>query len=442
MNIKQVIPFQANPFQSQFPNKGNNHSNNNNIQFIFNQPSFFNNSSIPITSKFVSNVNKIPQISMREKAATFGQDRDENYFRRSLRKMTDSSAIKSTYYNIVQNNRILSKEALNSRDKNLSFISSHSQQLSTINHLANIIKGEERELRSNRGTKYKTNPSIPSTKQNNHQAKNTQIENIKNSDQKEYYKQHCSAINEYAYYQDANYYYRQYMEDKGHGIDTFNNIPSDALFCLYDGHGGGQVSQFLRDNLAEKFKTMLPSKDILSSLNELFANIDNQIRLLGYYNVGSTACVVYITKESNRKVVYCANVGDTRCVLVSKNRFKRLSYDHRPSDKNEYERVIKAGGMVYEGRVYGQLMLSRCFGDFELKPYGVISTPDITRTEIGNDDEYIVIASDGIWDVLEDEEVFLLSKEVANSNDFVHLIAKTAFMKGTMDNMSCFVIKI
>ena len=53
---------------------------------------------------------------------------------------------------------------------------------------------------------------------------------------------------EYAYKEDSNSRFRDYMEDRGKAIDCFNNNPNDALFCLFDGHGGGEVSKYLQEN--------------------------------------------------------------------------------------------------------------------------------------------------------------------------------------------------
>ena len=89
--------------------------------------------------------------------------------------------------------------------------------------------------------------------------------------------------------------------------------------------------------------------------------------------MGSTACIIYITKENGKNVIYSANIGDTRAILFSEKNYKRLSYDHRATDPNESNRIIKNGGVVFAGRVYGSLMLSRAFGDWELKNYGNLS---------------------------------------------------------------------
>ena len=156
--------------------------------------------------------------------------------------------------------------------------------------------------------------------------------------------------------------------------------------------------------------------------------------------MGSTGCIIYITLENSRKILYCANVGDTRAVLIKGNKAVRLTYDDRASDPKEHERIVSHGGIVFGGRVYGQLMLSRAFGDWELKTYGVICEPHIMRYEIEEEDSYVVIATDGVFDVMEDEDVFQLSKKQKNAKDFCEDVMKEAVERGSMDNISCFVV--
>ena len=158
--------------------------------------------------------------------------------------------------------------------------------------------------------------------------------------------------------------------------------------------------------------------------------------------MGSTAVIVYITKEKNKKYIYCANIGDSRCILIKENEWKRLSCDDRASDQNEYDRIVKGGGIVMDGRVNGQLMLSRAFGDWELKEFGVSSEPHVTRIEIQHEDLFIVMASDGVWDVVDDSEVYKMSLLATNSNDLCKNIMKTSIEKGSLDNISCFVIQL
>jgi protein phosphatase PTC1 len=87
-------------------------------------------------------------------------------------------------------------------------------------------------------------------------------------------------------------------------------------------------------------------------------------------------------------------------------------------------------------------MLSRAFGDWELKSYGVISEPYITKININDYDKYLIIATDGIWDVLDDSDVYEMSKNINNSQELCNKIIEKALDKGSMDNISCFVINL
>ena len=87
-------------------------------------------------------------------------------------------------------------------------------------------------------------------------------------------------------------------------------------------------------------------------------------------------------------------------------------------------------------------MLTRAFGDSGLKKYGVICIPHVYKVDIDIDDKYIIIASDGVWDVLEENEIYNYSLISKNSKDFCDIIVKKSIEKGSMDNISCFVIKL
>ena len=94
-------------------------------------------------------------------------------------------------------------------------------------------------------------------------------------------------------------------------------------------------------------------------------------------NIGSTATVIFINRETDamlgtKKVLYCANIGDTACVLFSKSGCKKLSSDHRCNDETEAIRVKKAGGLIVNERINGKLAITRAFGDFSMKTKGVI----------------------------------------------------------------------
>ena len=253
-----------------------------------------------------------------------------------------------------------------------------------------------------------------------------------------------SPVTSYGYSQDQNAKHRNYMEDEGRAIENFNGDPNKILFCLFDGHGGGQVSKFLQENFGKYMKKILNYNNMISGFTTLFRAIDEDIKKLNCPNVGSTATIVYIEKlkENNKRILYCANVGDSRCVLVSKNGVYRLSYDDRVKDPQENERINKNGGIIVNNRVYGQLMLSRSFGDWRIKDVGVIVDPHIIRYELTDDDSFCVIASDGVWDVLKDEECSVLEKMYVNTGEMSKKIITECLRRNSFDNLSCFVISL
>ncbi|VAI44476.1 unnamed protein product [Triticum turgidum subsp. durum] len=115
---------------------------------------------------------------------------------------------------------------------------------------------------------------------------------------------------------------------------------------------------------------------------------------------GSTACVALV--RNNQLVV--ANAGDSRCVISRAGQAYNLSRDHKPELVAERERILKAGGFIRMGRINGSLNLARAIGDMEFKQNKflppekqiVTSNPDINVVELCNEDDFLVLACDGI----------------------------------------------
>ena len=258
---------------------------------------------------------------------------------------------------------------------------------------------------------------------------------------KEFYREMRGGIVEsYAYFEEQNASYREYMEDKGKSIENLKGDPNKILFCLFDGHGGGEVSSYLQDYFGQYLKQIVPFKNFILDLRNLFKLLDEKVKLLNVPGVGSTATIAYIEKQNGKRILYCANVGDSRCVLVKKNKVIKMSFDDRVDEPSEYKRIISQGGIVFDGRVYGQLMLSRSFGDWGIKEYGVKVEPHVVRTLVTDDDLYLIIASDGIWDVIKDEELLTLVNHNMNTLEICRNIVLESLNRGSQDNISCFVI--
>lgn len=154
-----------------------------------------------------------------------------------------------------------------------------------------------------------------------------------------------------------------------------------------------------------------------SMSDHLFCKIDNELRLLDADNTGSTACVAVVRQEGGARVLYIANLGDTRAVISKNGLAERLSYDHRATDQAEIDRIVSGGGRVTNERVGGTLAITRAFGDHSLKKEGVIAKPYIRKHALRPADKCLVIASDGVWDSIGDQDAINLCSEDSSTKD-------------------------
>ncbi|XP_041461693.1 probable protein phosphatase 2C T23F11.1 [Lytechinus variegatus] len=200
-----------------------------------------------------------------------------------------------------------------------------------------------------------------------------------------------------------------------------------SFFAVYDGHGGAKVARYAGEHLHRKLTNQPTYKtgNIHLAIRESFLNLDEDMlkdETMKDEPAGTTALVAVL---KNNKV-YCGNVGDSRCVMSICGHAKPLSFDHKPGNENESRRIIAAGGWVEFDRVNGNLALSRALGDFVFKRNTrkppeeqiVTAVPDVTETEINSDCEFLLLACDGIWDVLTNQEVVdFVRTRIANKMD-------------------------
>jgi len=239
-------------------------------------------------------------------------------------------------------------------------------------------------------------------------------------------------------------------------------LEDHSLFAVYDGHGGSLTSEYAGENFVrifsrrlefQKYAALPPqgrkSRDdvtgielLKNALTESFKELDAELRIVqSKWNEelakeeeekkeerirtirisseesilrrmersGSTCVVVLLTPSH----ILCANAGDSRAILRKDGKALPLSFDHKPPNLPEQERIIAAGGFVKGKRVNGDLAVSRGLGDFSFKNVGefsiysqkVIPIPDIiTCPRDKAKDEFIVLACDGIWDVVSNSE--------------------------------------
>ena len=151
----------------------------------------------------------------------------------------------------------------------------------------------------------------------------------------------------------------------------------------------------------------------LDAVKRAFLKVDRMLLQLGAIQVGTTAAVcLCLRSEGDASAIqlHLANVGDTRAVLVSEGApAKRLTVDHVALDPNEARRVHQAGGHVTNNRVGGILAITRALGDHTLKgdSGGVTAEPYCFVHTVDDHDRFVVMASDGVWEFVSNEQVGL-----------------------------------
>lgn len=177
------------------------------------------------------------------------------------------------------------------------------------------------------------------------------------------------------------------------------NSPETHFFGVFDGHAGGRCSKAIATSIPEQLikdpnfssKLSVALKSSISRANEQFLKVAEKLRL----HDGSTGICCLL--RENKLIV--GNVGDSRAILLSGGKAIQLSTDHKPSNPEEQRRIAALGGTVIQcmgiARVNGILAVARAFGNYGLR-HVIKADPDIFQRELGTDDDYIVLGSDGL----------------------------------------------
>ncbi|OQR96756.1 protein phosphatase 2C [Achlya hypogyna] len=250
-----------------------------------------------------------------------------------------------------------------------------------------------------------------------------------------------------SFHEEMNPSKRKTMEDTIRVVDGFMHAPQNGYFAVFDGHGGRGVSAFLQDRLHKTLEAEAARKDGASMeelLERAFIMTDMDCCLEdSSENAGSTAALVTIVQEGTERVLYAANVGDSRVVLCKSGRASRLSQDHKAEDPDEATRIVQSGGFVIQNRVAGVLAVSRSFGDRSLKEW-VIAKPFVSRTVLDEQVDFVILACDGVWDELDDQEAvnIVLSLEPLERPQAAKYLVESALEQGSCDNISAVVVFI
>ncbi|KAK9724765.1 hypothetical protein RND81_05G096600 [Saponaria officinalis] len=216
-----------------------------------------------------------------------------------------------------------------------------------------------------------------------------------------------------------------------------------SLFGIFDGHGGSRAAAYLKQHL---FENLMKHPQFL---------VDTRLALCETYKQtdmdfldaekdtsrddGSTASTAVLVENH----LYVANVGDSRAVVSKAGKATPLSEDHKPNRSDERKRIESAGGVVmWAGtwRVGGVLAMSRAFGNRMLKQF-VVAEPEIQEQEVDKELELLVLASDGLWDVVPNEDAVSIARAEEEPEAAARKLTETAFNRGSADNITCIVVK-
>ncbi|CAM6070187.1 unnamed protein product [Sphagnum tenellum] len=221
-----------------------------------------------------------------------------------------------------------------------------------------------------------------------------------------------------------------------------------GLFGVFDGHGGSRAAEYLQNHLFENLlkhpKFLDDTKSVITEVylktdQDFLKDAKNQNR-----DAGSTASTAVLVGDH----LLVANVGDSRAVICKGGKAVALSTDHKPNQTDERQRIENAGGVVmWAGtwRVGGILAVSRAFGDRLLKQY-VVADPEIQEDTIEKGVDFLVLASDGLWDVVSNDDAVemvanILNAEEADAEEAANKLTKEAYRRGSADNITCLIVR-
>jgi len=301
----------------------------------------------------------------------------------------------------------------------------------------------------------------------------------------------CGQVESYYEGHEASVYSlkgrRKYMEDTFRAEDDLLNDGQVSYYAVYDGHGGHRAADYAANRLHINIKNELndirkqdlhtKTANIPHALSSGFRKLDEeflQTAKMHKWSDGTTAVAALVFGQKSRNErrflepakfsceslkrktgahLYVANTGDSRCILVTGGRALPLSEDQKPNRRDERSRIEAKGGRVLHSgawRVEGILAVSRAIGDLYLKAW-VIPDPEVQHRELTTEDSALILATDGVWDVLSNQEVAdicnaSLERSGGTTKQKLDILArqitKKAFDRGSLDNITTLVVDL
>ncbi|KAJ9673834.1 hypothetical protein PVL29_023405 [Vitis rotundifolia] len=231
-----------------------------------------------------------------------------------------------------------------------------------------------------------------------------------------------------------DYHVAKFVQIEGHEL---------GLFAIYDGHLGDRVPLYLQKHL---FSNILKEEEFWvdpgGSISKAYEKTDQAI-LANSSNLGRGGSTAVTAILINGRRLWIANVGDSRAVLSKGGQAIQMTTDHEPS--TERGSIENRGGFVSNmpgdvPRVNGQLAVSRAFGDKSLKSH-LRSDPDIQDTTLDFNSEILILASDGLWKVMNNQEAVDIVRRIKDPEKAAKQLTAEALRRDSKDDISCVVVR-
>lgn len=240
---------------------------------------------------------------------------------------------------------------------------------------------------------------------------------------------------------------RKTMEDFTISLPDLLGDKKYSFYCILDGHGGDIVAKYIKKEypklLKEKLQTYKKAFSLKTIIKMTIENIENKLRSLGERECGTTFCAVLINKKTNK--YHTINIGDSQINTIFYNKSQDkicsvfLTEIHKTTNLKELDRVKKNGGTIINGRVGGNLMITRSVGDFDLKKYGIISQAEFLEFSLDMR-RVLFIASDGVWDFVDERHLERFVRESYGLEELARKVVKFAVDEGSADNISLILL--
>ncbi|XP_050385483.1 probable protein phosphatase 2C 25 [Argentina anserina] len=239
------------------------------------------------------------------------------------------------------------------------------------------------------------------------------------------------------------------MEDRYSAVVDLHGDSRQAFFGVFDGHGGSKAAEFAAKNLDKNIADRLASGEeekVMEAVRDGYLATD--IEFLKEDVSGGACCVTALVHKGNLVV---SNAGDCRAVMSRGGVAEALTSDHHPCRTDERARIESLGGYVdcCRGvwRIQGSLAVSRGIGDRQLKQW-VIAEPETKVLKINTACEFLVLASDGLWDKVTNQEAVDVVRPLCVGIDKPELfsackkLVDLSVSRGSLDDTSVMIVQL